>query len=309
MPTRLLEWWLQAVAVVIAVAIFVLAYHAWAAIESDTSTKVGATGEQGPPGFLGPRGIPGLIGPRGPTGQTGPTGGTGPTGPTGQTGPTGGTGPIGAAGPAGAIGPATFTGPTGPTGFTGLPSTTGPQGPTGNLTVAGATGTTGPTGISVMPFVLASYTLPSLHLTLADTIIGTPFVLMQPVQSFVYEGGALVWNNGNVSFTQTASPNSRFNVRISISGSIVGGGANDYAHLSFTSLPITTNAVWNVGTTFSPGVGAHLFDSTLIDTVSPASINFSGSFTFHCFISTSFSATGTFLHVDLLSIEITQLST
>lgn len=312
MPRRFLEWWLQVVAIIVAIAIFVLALHAWDSVETQVANnKLGETGEQGPQGFLGPRGARGLLGPTGYVGRTGPTGDTGPLGPTGPTGVTGSSGPTGYTGLAGPIGPPVFTGPTGPTGFTGLPSNTGLPGPTGNLTATGATGLTGPTGSSVLPFVYATYTMPSFHITQPQTTFIVPLRTNMQQVSLVNESGtAFTYTDGTVSFVQTPSPNLAFNIRVSIAGSITAGTSHtDYARIVFATLPVSTNAPWNIAATYSPGSASYLFSGTLIDTVSPASISWNGDFKFYCFVGSSFTGTGIFLDVTLLTIEIAQLST
>lgn len=307
-----LEWWVQIMAVVIALAVFWIALQAWNRIESQESKNLGDTGIQGPIGFIGDRGDSGITGPTGPAGRTGPTGGTGPTGPAGMTGDTGGTGQTGQDGLAGSMGPAVFTGPTGHTGFPGLSSTTGSPGPTGNLSATGTTGSTGPTGLSILPFVFATYTMPRAKLTASDTIFVAPLVRnghMQQLSLVNQQGQAFTYDEGLVAFVQQGSPDLAFNIRVSISGNISGGTAADYAHISFPTLPISSNAVWDIGATYSTGASLYLFSATLIDTVSPATINYIGNLSFHCIIGNDFSPTDSYLSVTLLTVEIEQVST
>lgn len=310
-PVRLLEWYVQVVAVVIAVSVFLIAHHAWNTIHSQESKAIGKTGETGSQGFIGPRGVRGLLGPKGPTGVTGPTGGTGPAGNTGYTALPGQTGVTGLQGVVGLVGPTIFTGPTGATGFVGFASTTGPTGPASNPNFTGATGSTGPTGLTVLPSLLVSYTMPTHHLTVADTPFVPPLTynsLMQQVQLIDNSLGAFTFNDGGITFAQTSSTTVAYNVRISISGHITGGNSLNFAHLSFPGLPISTNAVWNVGADYCVGSGVHLFSATLIDTVSPLTINYNGNLSFHCFIDNTFSSQNSYLTISLLIFELSQLS-
>lgn len=298
-------------AVIIAIALFIIALYMWRKLADQGVKLRGATGDVGPHGFLGSRGLPGVTGPRGPQGPTGPTGLTGPLGPTGMPSPTGSTGPRGVPGVQGPFGPALFTGPTGATGFTGFPSTTGPLGPTGDQTIVGPTGMTGPTGSSILPFVIATYTMPRQVLGAPVTTVIAPLVSsgnMQNVYLADYHGQSFSYNQGVVSFVQTSHPVA-FNIRTSISGSISGGKAtNSYASVAFITLPISQNVPWVLAATWSQGAGAHLFSGTLIDTVDPSTINWHGSFSFLVTIDSSFDSPS-FLNVTSLNIEIAQLST
>ena len=119
------------------------------------SGSIGATGIQGPQGPQGPAGIgaTGLQGLQGNIGATGVQGPQGPQGPagTGDIGATGVQGPQGPQGPAGTgdIGATGVQGPIGETGATGVQGpqgdigATGVQGPQGDI---GATGVQGPVG-------------------------------------------------------------------------------------------------------------------------------------------------------------------
>lgn len=310
--TGFLEWWVQIMAVVIAVSVFWIALQAWNNLEAQESKNLGGTGIEGPIGFIGDRGVIGITGPQGPVGFTGPTGGTGPTGPAGITGPTGPTGLTGQGGLPGSIGPPIFTGPTGPTGLPGLDSTTGQPGPTGNLLATGPSGSTGATGSSILPFVFATYTMPRAHLTAGDNLFVAPLVRnghMEQVNLVNQQGQAFTYDEGLVAFVQQSSPNLAFNIRISIAGNIAGGTVTDYCQISFPSLPISSNTVWTIGATYSIGASLHLFSGTLIDTVSPATINYLGNLSFHCIIGNQFSPINSYLSVTLLTVEIAQVST
>lgn len=303
-----LEWWLQLMAVVIALACLVIAQHAWTNIELQGVKAVGETGEMGPPGYIGKRGFLGIRGPFGPAGKTGATGGTGPTGPTGDTAPQGPTGPQGIRGFRGPVGQPLFTGPTGPTGFAGFDSVTGPTGPTGNQLAVGPTGSTGQTGAATLPFVFATYTLPRAHLVAHSTTFASPLVRnAKMLQSQLYSapGETFTFEEGIIAFVQSPSANLAFNLRVSISGSVSGGLAGDFVGLYFRTLPLSTNASWQIPTTYSPARSAHLFSATLIDTISPAEIAWHGDFSFDCVVAN----TDSYLNIGYLSMEIAQLST
>ncbi len=311
--SRRLEWWLQVLAVIIALIVFIIANNAWYRLQVQATVKqLGPTGEIGAQGFLGQRGPIGVMGPQGPQGYTGPTGGTGPRGPTGIPASTGTTGDTGITGLNGPLGLPLFTGPTGATGFTGLSSSFGPTGPNADPLLAGPTGQTGPTGSEILPFVFATYTMPSFQLTTADTTFISPLLSSGHMQQVILvnrQEGAFVYHEGNITFTNTSSTTTAFNVRFTIAGSISGIVNSGHAYISFQTLPIATNTPWKIGAVYSPGASAHLFSGTLIDTISPLSINYIGNLTFHCIIDGSFSATTTSLSISQLTVEIAQLST
>lgn len=303
------EWWLQVVAVIIAIVAFVIALHSWNTIESHGDKGIGETGDVGPIGFFGPRGSMGIMGPRGPFGPTGPTGGTGPPGPTGITGQTGGTGPTGGFGQQGIFGPPTYTGPSGPTGFVGFPSPNGPMGPSGANAQTGPTGSTGLTGTSQMPYLFATYSLGAKSLQPTSTSIAVPlvtnagFILVQEID---HKGNSFGYNQGAISFSASNSLEAAFGIRVSVSGRITGGHATDTASLSFPSLPISTNVNWIVGASYNTGTSAHLFSSTILDTLRPISFGNSRNLSFNVILSAGFQSPN--LLVDTLTLEIAQLS-
>jgi hypothetical protein len=144
-----------------------------------------------------------------------------------------------------------------------------------------------------------------------DTVFLAPLIdtgHLEGVNLVNYQGTSFTYNQGLVSFVQTNSVTQAFNIRISIAGGISGGNAASYAHISFPTLPISTNASWNIGARFSPGASQHLFNATLIDTVDPSTINFQGNLTFHVFVDNTFSTTDTFLNITSLNVEIAQLA-
>lgn len=309
MVSRFLEWWLQSIAVIGAIAAFIIAYHAWHLIENRHEGGSGSTGGIGLKGFFGPRGIIGQTGPTGPTGITGVTGGTGPPGPTGPTAQTGNTGATGLTGFQGAYGSPTFTGPTGQTGPTGFPSVTGAVGPTGSTSMTGPTGATGPTGLAALAYLSASYSLGSTTLIPGgSTPFSCPLVTnagFNTIQLFNNEvGQAFSYNQGLMSFPASAS--AVFGIRVSTTGRITGGQYGDLAYLAFPALPLTSNTVWSVGASYCTGMNSYLFSSTISDTLQPSSFGNSHNLSFTVFTSNGF--VSPYLVIDSLSLEITQIS-
>lgn len=280
---RVLEWVLQSLAVVIAVAAFLLALQAWNTIDNNSGKGIGSTGEFGPQGFMGEPGVRGFIGRQGPTGPTGSTGGTGPPGPIGQTGETGATGWIGSLGFPGPNGAVVFTGPTGATGFTGAFSITGNTGPDAPVTAVGQAGQDGPTGSSSLPYLSAVYRCQDVSISQNPTVFGVPLVGSALSKLFLVSlldrsGSSFTYNNGSPNFTPQ-SQTAAFNIRVSISGFVTGGSESDYLIITFSSLPLASPS-WILGSKFVANGPARYFSSSICDTIGPTIYTRTPNFSF-----------------------------